>query len=158
MSVHFTNCIILSLVESNKHFAHLETYKRVRVAQVKAELKAHEDFHIDIWNTLQNDVPYKKSSHPFRDYFAFAFEMLRGELQMWGTLLASTTESALVFIAIADAVVFEFQRLLGPLLLENNDKAASPNQILRNVSICIVRNRGNLDGLFYHSIARQIYF
>lgn len=131
---------ICSILEANNHTAHLKTYQRVRIAQVKAELQAHEADHASEWIALtQDNIPYLKGTHPLNAFYTFAFEMLRGELHLWGITLISSQESLLVFIAICDAAVMELQRVMGPVLLEDFKNNKSSHFILKQTNTFLIR-------------------
>lgn len=125
---------ICALMESINQSVHLKTYQRVRIAQVKADLKAHEADHASEWLALTQDAPYQKGTHPLKEFYTYAFEMLRGELQLWGETLPGSPESLLVFVAICDAVILELQRVMAPVLMEDFKSGKSSNSILKQVN------------------------
>lgn len=117
---------LFALFDKHNQMIHYEVYQGVRIAQVLAELQAEENDHANDWAALLEDVPYSKGSHPLRDYLALAYEMLRGELQLWSNTLDTTKPPAQgVYAAICDATVLEIQRLLTPTLLADQDQMSS---------------------------------
>ena len=123
---------ICETLDINGHTDHLEIYQRVRIAHVLGDLQAHEAASLAAWEGLLQDAPYQKGTHPLKSYAALALETLRGELQLWrSTLLfdnrnSSGTdntkrykEAASVYASIADAIVLEIQRVLSPLLFDD---------------------------------------
>jgi hypothetical protein len=120
--------------DSNKHVAHFEVYEGARIAQVRAELKALEQRNAAEWRSLLEDVPYQKGSHPLRDYSSLAYEMLKGEMQLWSATLPTSEASQLVFVAICDAIVSEMQRVLSPMLLEDHRSREKSGHINKQVN------------------------
>jgi hypothetical protein len=109
-------------------------YEGARIAQVRAELKALEQLDSAEWQSLTEDVPYQKGSHPLKAYMALAYEMLKGELQLWNSVLPTHEEaSLLVFVAICDAAVAEMQRLLSPFLLDDQKSKQTNSHINKQV-------------------------
>jgi hypothetical protein len=99
---------------------HLNVYKSLRVAQAKADLKAHELLQAIGWEGVLSDkaAMYAAGRHPFANYYSLAFSILRGELQLWGTALPSSDDSIAVFLAVCEAVLNEMSRVLNPYLTE----------------------------------------
>ena len=132
---------ICETLDINGHTDHLEIFQRVRIAHVLGDLQAHEAASLAAWEGLLQDAPYQKGTHPLKSYAALALETLRGELQLWqSTLLFDSSrsnsssssssrssssakrfkETASVYAAIADAIVLEMQRVLSPLLFDDD--------------------------------------
>lgn len=99
-----------------RQVTHLNVYKSLRVAQAKADLKAFEQSQQLGWDGVLSDKssPYAAGKHPFEHYYALAFSILRGELQMWGTALTSSEDSISVFLSVCEAVLNEMSRVLSP--------------------------------------------
>lgn len=95
---------------------HFNVYKSLRIAQTKADLKAYEQSLQREWEGVLADKsgPYAAGKHPFASYYALAFSILRGELQLWGTALPSSEDSVAVFISICEAAFLEMARVLMP--------------------------------------------
>jgi len=137
---------IFELLDTNNHKVYLEVYQGVRIAQDLAELRADEEAHSDEWRMLLEDVPYEKNTHPLRGYLSLAFETLKGELLMWNTAFASSSssssssneEAVAVFVAICEATVMELQRLLVPMLLDDED-AKDSSHITRQCNSFLIR-------------------
>lgn len=65
---------------------------------------------------------------------ALAAALLRGEYQLWTSLLPMNEESMSVFISICDALVAELQRLFSPLLSDKATKSLpGSTQVIRQV-------------------------
>jgi hypothetical protein len=108
-------------------------YQTVRIAKLKAELKQHEANHATQWAAAQQDGPYEKGSHPFKEYFLLVYWLLRSELQLWGSTLPSNEESLQVFVNICESLIGEVNRVLHPILSE--DKTAKTNPVVKKVSM-----------------------
>lgn len=100
---------------------HLNVYKSLRIAQVKADLKAFENSQQLLWEAVLADttIPYAAGNHPFEKYYFLAFSILRGELQLWGTALPSSDETIAVFLAVAETVLIELSKTLHPYTSTN---------------------------------------
>lgn len=130
---------LFALFDKHNQKLHYEVYQGIRIAQVKAELQAEEDAHASDWATLEEDVPYIKGSHPLQRFLSLAYEMLRGELQLWSNSLNPANPQAVqVFAAICDATVMEIQRLLIPMLLDDEQEHSS-NFIIRQANSLLIR-------------------
>lgn len=117
----------------NRHNAHFKVYQTVRIAKLKSELKAHETAHTVQWTTAQQEGPYEKGSHPFKEYFLLAYWLLRSELQLWGAILPSNEESLQIFVNICEAVIAELQKTLSPLLVDDKSRL-NANPIVKKVN------------------------
>ena len=98
----------------------------MRIAKLKSELKQHETSCASQWATAQQDGPYEKGSHPFKEYFVLAYWLLRSELQLWGSTLPSTEDSLKVFVNICEALIAEISRVLVPVLAHEKSKTSNP--------------------------------
>ena len=144
---------ICETLDINDHIEHLEIFQRVRIAHVLSDLQAHETASLVAWEGLLQDAPYQKGTHPLKSYAALALETLRGELQLWrATLLfdsnnnnninnnsSSSSSSgrakrfkatASVYAAIADAIVLEMQRVLSPLLFDEDPEEVGTTSMI----------------------------
>ena len=128
-------------------------YQTVRIAKLKAELKLQETTYAAQWASAQQDGPYEKGSHPFKDFFLLAYWLLRSELQLWGSTLPSNEESLQVFVNICEALIAELNRVLSPLLVEEKSRMGA-NPVVRKVtnvkeclpnerSLCVMMKRVN---------------
>ena len=130
---------LFALFSKHTQKVHYEVYQNIRIAQVKAELQVEEDAHAAEWAALLEDVPYIRGSHPLQGYITLAYEMLRGELQLWSNVLKpNDPECVLVFVAICDGTVMELQRLLLPMLLDD-ESAHSSSFIIRQANSFLIR-------------------
>jgi hypothetical protein len=112
--------------EADHHTAHFKVYQNVRIAKVRAELKQQESTHAAQWAAAQQDGPYEKGSHPFKEYFLLAYYLMRSELQLWGSTLPSNEESLQVFVNICEALIGELSRVLAPILADEKSKTGNP--------------------------------
>lgn len=120
--------------EANRNTAHFKVYQTVRVAKLKAELKQQETSCAAQWAAAQQDGPYEKGSHPFKDYFLLAYWLLRSELQLWGSTLPSNEESLQVFVGVCEALIAEVARVLHPILAEDSgNKTSKANPVVKKV-------------------------
>uniref|UniRef100_A0A7S3HT83 Exocyst subunit Exo70 family protein n=1 Tax=Spumella elongata TaxID=89044 RepID=A0A7S3HT83_9STRA len=126
------------MFEKNNHTAHFKVYQTVRIAKLKAELKAQETACAAQWTAAALDGPYEKGSHPFKEYFLLAYWLLRSELQLWGSTLPSNEESLHVFVAICEALIAELQRVLSPILSEEK-MSKNNNPAVRKSKLVLVR-------------------
>lgn len=117
---------LLHLTEANRITAHFKVYQNIRIAKLKAELKQQESTYSSQWLAAQQDGPYDKSSHPFKEYFTLSYWLLRSELQLWGSTLPSNQESLEVFVNICDALISSIEKVLAPILLDEKSKIGNP--------------------------------
>lgn len=130
---------LFALFDKHNQVVHHEVYQSIRIAQVKAELQVEEDAHAAEWAALLEDVPYIRGSHPLQGYITLAYEMLRGELQLWSNALNPNNPACvLAFVAICDGTVMEMQRLLTPMLLDDEETQSS-NYIIRQANSFLIR-------------------
>lgn len=107
-------------------------YQTVRIAKLKAELKQQENSCAAQWAAAQQDGPYEKGTHPFKEYFLLVYWLLRSELQLWGSTLPSNEESLQVFVNICESLIGEVGRVLHPILTE--DRTAKTNPVVKKVN------------------------
>lgn len=136
--MHLSTPVQCTHTETNRNTAHFKVYQTVRVAKLKAELKQQETSCAAQWAAAQQDGPYEKGSHPFKEYFTLAYWLLRSELQLWGSTLPSNEESLQVFVTICDTVIGELNRILAPILAV--DKSKNVNQVVRRVRLLTQSN------------------
>lgn len=105
----------------------------MRIAKLRAELKQQESAHAAQWAAAQQDGPYEKGSHPFKEYFLLAYYLMRSELQLWGSTLPSNEESLQVFVNICEALIGELSRVLAPILADEKSKTGNP--VVRKVCL-----------------------
>jgi hypothetical protein len=130
---------LFALFDKHNQRIHFEVFQGIRIAQVRAELQVEEEAHAKEWAALLDDVPYIKGSHPLQGYITLAYEMLRGELQLWSNALNPSNPQAIkVFAAICDATVMEIQRLLTPMLIDDEEHTSS-NFIIRQANSFLIR-------------------
>lgn len=131
--------MILRVAEISKVTSHFGVYRSVRVAALKAELRDLEAGAPGAreW-TLAQSGPYERGSHPFRQYFLLAYNLLRAELQLWGSTLPSNEESLQAFVSVCEELVAELHKAVAPLLLEGKPTAGNNNQnaVIRQV-LCV---------------------
>lgn len=124
--------------DAGKLSTHFKVYQTIRVAKLRSELKELENGYAKEWTvSLLQNGPYERGSHPFRLYFLFAYNLLRSELQLWGSTLPSNEESLQVFVAICEGLISELHSAVSPLLVD--DKAvssSSQNPVVRQVNHC----------------------
>lgn len=108
-------------------------FQTVRIAKLKAELKQQELAFNAQWTAAQQDGPYEKGTHPFKEYFLLAYWLLRSELQLWGSTLPSNEESLQVFVNICEALISELNRVLAPILVDEKPKQ-NVNPVVRKVT------------------------
>lgn len=108
--------LVCGYLNNFRQVNHLNVYKSLRIAQVKADLKAFEMSQQIGWDgvLIDKSAPYAAGQHPFAKYYSLAFSILRGELQMWGTALPSSDEAIAVFLSICENVLLEMSRVLSP--------------------------------------------
>jgi hypothetical protein len=149
---------ILRVVEANRNTAHFKVYQTVRIAKLKVELKQHEANHATQWAAAQQDGPYEKGSHPFKEYFLLVYWLLRSELQLWGSTLPSNEESLQVFVNICESLIGEVNRVLHPILSE--DKTAKTNPVVKKVSMSRVLSSrsANLNTVVFPYYTEQTSF
>lgn len=111
--------VVCGYLSEHRQVSHLNVYKSLRIARAKADLKAHELSQQVGWETaiVDKSAPYATGKHPFASYYALAFSILRGELQLWGTALPSSDDSIAVFLAICEAVIQDMSRVLSPYII-----------------------------------------
>ena len=104
----------------------------MRIEKLKTELKNQELAFAAQWAAAQQDGPYERGTHPFKEYFLLAYWLLRSELQLWGSTLPSNEESLKVFVNICGALISEINRILAPLLLDDKSKP-NVNPVVKRV-------------------------
>ena len=129
---------ICTLLEENNHKAHLEVYQGVRVAQVRSDLSILEDAHAQEWEALQEDVPYQKGTHPLKEYQVLVTELLRGESRLWASTLTHNEEALQALNAICEVIVMELQKMLTPMLLDDELEKTS-SQIIHQTNAFLIR-------------------
>jgi hypothetical protein len=104
--------------------------------KLRSELKELENGYAKEWTvSLLQNGPYERGSHPFRMYFMFAYNLLRSELQLWGSTLPSNEESLQVFVAICEGLILELHNVVSPLLLDDKTaNSGNQNPVVRQVS------------------------
>jgi hypothetical protein len=109
---------LCSVLTKARQASHYSVYKSLRLASVKAELRAFEAAHEAEWTAVLNEttMPYATGNHPFAKYYELAFSIMRGEVQLWGTALPSTPDSVAVLMSICEAIMNEISKVLAPYL------------------------------------------
>jgi hypothetical protein len=84
-------------------------------------------------------------------YLAYASELLRGELQLWGVLFASTTTSVRVFLDLCHEVIGQIKERMTPLMEESAYNSQSKRVHQNNVFLIRL---DMLDAfmMYYHSM------
>jgi hypothetical protein len=127
-----------SSLDTGKLSTHFKVYQSIRVAKLRSELKELENGYAKEWTvSLLQNGPYERGSHPFRLYFLFAYNLLRSELQLWGSTLPSNEESLHVFVSICEGLISELYSAVSPLLVDDKGSASSSNSqnpVVRQVS------------------------
>ena len=115
---------------------HFNVYKSLRIAQAKSDLKSFEQSVQLGWEGVLGDksAPYAAGKHPFAKFYQLSFSILRGELQLWGTVLSSSEESITVFLGVCEAVLNEMARVLSPYIAEKKS-----NNVLKQCNAFLVR-------------------
>lgn len=129
--------MIALALEISKVTSHFDVYRAVRVVALKAELRDLDAGGPGTreW-TLTQTGPYEKGSHPFRRYFLLAYNLLRAELQLWGSTLPSNEESLQAFVSVCEEIVTELRKAVAPLLLERKPvtgNSSNQNAVIRQV-------------------------
>jgi hypothetical protein len=104
------------MAETNRITSHYTAYEKNRIALVNEELTGNRNAHADDWATIRSDVPYQLGNNPFNSLYNMALEMIRGELQLWGSSFPSSVESLKVLANVANAVVTQLVEAIDPLL------------------------------------------
>lgn len=112
-------------------------YQSIRTTRLKSELRDLENLHAKDWAAaLLDSGPYEKGSHPFREYFNLNYNLLRSELQLWGSTLPSNEESLQIFVSVCEALIAELERVVAPVLID--DRAVSQhnqNHVVKQVRL-----------------------
>lgn len=125
--------------ETNRLNAHFKVFQSVRIVKLKAELKLQEQAFNAQWTAAQQDGPYEKGTHPFKEYFLLAYWLLRSELQLWGSTLPSNEESLQVFVNICEALISELNRVLAPILVDDKPNSKqNVNPVVRKVRHAVI--------------------
>lgn len=134
------------LLDSSKYIGYYSQYQTSRIQRIRGDLKELETSQGALWNSLQGEDPYQRNNLPFTEMIALAAALLRGEYQLWTSLLPMNEESMSVFISICDALVAELQRLFSPLLSDKATKSLpGSTQVIRQVL------------LFHQKLNRDLY-
>jgi len=131
--------LICNNLELNQHRTHLETYQRLRIIQIKSDLNKFESNHSEEWANAHKDVPYQKGSHPFKDYCNYSFEVLRGELQLWGSLLPSNSETIQVYVNICEATLITIRQVISDFLIDKKSKEVNKNTALKQINKFLIQ-------------------
>jgi len=129
---------ICTLFESNNNHTHFEVYQSTRIAKLKSELRAQEQEYSAQWTAAQQDGPYEKGTHPFKEFFLLSYWLLRSELQLWGNTLPSNVDSLHVFVSICEAIIGELSRVLTPLLVDDRSRYYA-NPVVKRSKLLLVR-------------------
>lgn len=121
-----SNVFILTL-ERNDLKDHYAVFESVRLVQVKSDMKAQLVPHSEQWSALHApDVPYLKGNHPLRELISFAYELVQGEMKLWGSILAASVDSLRVYSALCSSVADDLQGIIQPLLIDNKQSTTRP--------------------------------
>jgi hypothetical protein len=128
------NRLLFCFPDSSKYIGYYSQYQTSRIQRIRGDLKELETSQGALWNSLQGEDPYQRNNLPFTEMIALAAALLRGEYQLWTSLLPMNEESMSVFISICDALVAELQRLFSPLLSDKATKSLpGSTQVIRQV-------------------------
>jgi len=132
---------------------HIEQCGELRLKQVHLEMKAQEESRSKCWKKLlDEDFPFLiRNNTPLQQYLAYASEALRGEMQLWGVLFATSPASVRIFLDTCHAVIDEIKGRIYPFM-EDSIYNIQSKQVHKNNVFLIRLDMLDSFMTYYHSM------
>ncbi len=145
---------ISTVMDSLGLLTHIQRCGELRQKQVKIDVKTQEDGLKGSWKKLQSeDFPYIiRNNSPLHLFLGYASELLRGELQLWSGLFATSVTSMNTFLHVCHIVIDSLNAQIQPFLGSAVYTTRGGSLVHKNNIFLIRLDMLDAFMLYYHSL------